>query len=166
MRLGTRELFGNRRVNSRILDSSGCRSIVIGCWSTQPYISLFAYENSHYSCTGTRAKAQKNSQSSLPFVPTASRGGRASRVGRRACVALRRMSTRAHAYDPYFKSREELCRRWLVAFHRGNASRPECALWRAVAASEMGMRARDTTARVVCTRRDDPGGNASPRGPC
>jgi hypothetical protein len=32
--------------------------------------------------------------------------------------------------------------------------------------SETGMRARDTTARVVCIRRDDPGGEASPRGPC
>ena len=32
--------------------------------------------------------------------------------------------------------------------------------------SEWGMRARDTTARVVCTRRDDPGGEASPLGPC
>jgi len=28
------------------------------------------------------------------------------------------------------------------------------------------MRARGTTALVVCTRRDDPGGEASPRGPC
>jgi len=28
------------------------------------------------------------------------------------------------------------------------------------------MRAQDTTARVVCTRRDDPSGEASPRGPC
>jgi len=39
---------------------SGFSSIVIGCWSTQfQYISLFAFENSHYLCTGTGAKAEK-----------------------------------------------------------------------------------------------------------
>jgi hypothetical protein len=32
--------------------------------------------------------------------------------------------------------------------------------------SELGVRARDTTERVVCSHRDDPGGEASPRGPC
>ena len=32
--------------------------------------------------------------------------------------------------------------------------------------SELGMRALDTTARGVCTRRDDPGGEGYPRGPC
>ena len=42
----------------------------------------------------------------------------------------------------------------------------ECALVGRSRHSEMYMRARDTTARVVCTRRDDPGGEASPRGPC
>jgi len=66
-------------------------------------------------------------------VPTAPRGGRASRVGRHACVASRPPPTRAHAYDPSFKSRAELCRRWRAAFYRENASRPECAVWRAVA---------------------------------
>jgi len=66
-------------------------------------------------------------------VPTAPRGGRASRVGRHACVASHPPPTRAHAYDPYFKSRAELCRRWRAAFYRENASRPERAVWRAVA---------------------------------
>jgi len=32
--------------------------------------------------------------------------------------------------------------------------------------SEMGTRARYTTERVVYSHRDDPGGEASPRGPC
>jgi len=57
------------------------------------------------------APGRNNSQWSQPFVPTAPRGGRASRVERHACVAFRPPPTRARAYDPYFKSRAELCRR-------------------------------------------------------
>ena len=42
------------------------------------------------------------------------------------------------AYDPYFKSRAELCRRWRAAFFWENASRPECALCRPVATFGIG----------------------------
>jgi len=80
----------------------GFSSNEIDTWSTQfRYISLFACENSHYLCTGTRVRPRKNRNSSAG--PNARSGGRSRH-------------------------------------------------------SESGMRARDTTARVVCTRQDNPGG--------
>jgi hypothetical protein len=84
--------------------SLGFSSTEIDTWSTQfRYISLFACENSHYLCTGTRARP-KETRKRLR-CPNARSGGRSRH-------------------------------------------------------SELGMRARDTTARVVCNREDDPGGEA------
>jgi hypothetical protein len=100
------------------------------------------------------APGRFNSQSSRPFVPTAPRGGRASRVGRHACVALRPPPTRALAYDPCFISRAELCRRWREAFYRENASRPECALWNWVCVRGIRPNVRcDLNATIPVARR-------------
>ena len=122
--------------NSRMTKLGHCGAWdIVGSFASRRsvYISLFSFENSHYLCTGTTDQAEITRNHLRRFVPTALRGGRASRVGRHAGVALLPSPNHALAYEPYFKSRVELCRRWRAAFCRENACRPECALWRAVA---------------------------------
>jgi hypothetical protein len=99
-------------------------------------------------------------------VPTAPRAGALLALDNTLalpCILRRLVHT---LFDLYFESRAELCRRWRVVFYRENASRPNARSGGRSPRPETGMRARDTNARVVCTRWDDPGGEASPRGPC
>jgi len=59
-----REVSGTRRGGEHMIRIHFDRN---RHWSTQfRYISLFAYENSHYLCTGTRARAEKLAAVSVP----------------------------------------------------------------------------------------------------
>ena len=130
------------------------------------YISLFACENSHYWCTGTTRQADITRNRLRRLCRLLRKGNELLALD--GTLAMRCVSrTRVHTLTTHTSSRALSyaagAMRHFSGKTRAGPNARSGGRWRS---SVLGMRARDATERVVCSDRDDPGGEASPRGPC